>query len=87
MQLVGFALVMFMEDKGLALTITFLLVGLWWVGFAQITLNSLPISPKSERKAKKHVLVNGFHELAQSYMAHPLTTFFEAVCMVINNKE
>ena len=63
MQLVGFALVMFMEDKGLALTITFLLVGLWWVGFAQITFNRLPISPKSERKAKKHVLVNGFHEL------------------------
>jgi UMF1 family MFS transporter len=63
MQLVGFALVMTMEDKGLALTITFLLVGIWWVSFAQITFNRLPISPKSERKAKKHVLVNGFHEL------------------------
>ena len=63
MQLVGFALVMTMKDKGLALTITFLLVGLWWVGFAQITFNRLPISSKSERKAKKHVLVNGFHEL------------------------
>ena len=63
MQLVGFALVMTMEDKGLALTITFLLVGIWWVAFAQITFSSLPISPKSERKAKKHVLVNGFHEL------------------------
>lgn len=63
MQLVGFALVMTMEDKGLALTITFLLVGIWWVAFAQITFSRLPISPKSERKAKKHVLVNGFHEL------------------------
>jgi MFS transporter, UMF1 family len=63
MQLVGFALVMTMKDKGLALTVTFLLVGLWWVGFAQITFNRLPISPKSERKSKKHVLVNGFHEL------------------------
>ncbi|MBP6022785.1 MFS transporter [Ferruginibacter sp.] len=63
MQLVGFALVMLMEDKGLALTITFLLVGVWWVGFAQITFNRLPISPKSERKSKKHVLINGFHEL------------------------
>lgn len=63
MQLIGFALVMTMEDKGLALTITFLLVGIWWVGFAQITFSRLPISPKSERKAKKHVLVNGFHEL------------------------
>ena len=63
MQLVGFALVMLMSDKGLALRITFLLVGIWWVGFAQITFTRLPISPKNERKAKKHVLVNGFHEL------------------------
>ena len=63
MQLIGFALVMTMEDKGLALTITFLLVGLWWVGFAQITFTRLPINSKTERKAKKHVLVNGFHEL------------------------
>jgi UMF1 family MFS transporter len=63
MQMAGFALVVFMTDKALALTITFLLVGIWWVGFAQITFNRLPISPKSERKAKKHVLINGFHEL------------------------
>lgn len=63
MQLIGFALVMFMQDKALALTITFLLVGIWWVGFAQITFATLPISSKSERQAKKNVLVNGFHEL------------------------
>ncbi len=63
MQLVGFALVMTMKDKGLALTLTFLLVGIWWVGFAQITFSRLPTSPKSERKTKKNVLVNGFHEL------------------------
>ncbi len=63
MQMVGFALVMLMDDQGLALKITFLLVGLWWIGFAQIPFNVLPISQKSERKLKKHVLVNGFHEL------------------------
>ncbi|MEI7734275.1 MAG: MFS transporter [Ferruginibacter sp.] len=63
MQLVGFALLILMDDKGLALTITFLLVGIWWVGFAQITFSRLPNNPKSERKTKKHVLVNGFHEL------------------------
>ena len=63
MQLVGFALVMTMEDKGLALTLTFLLVGLWWVGFAQITFSRLPISPKTEREAKTNVLSNGFQEL------------------------
>ena len=63
MQLAGFALVILMEDKAEALKITFLLVGLWWVGFAQIPFARLPMSPKSERKAKHHVIVNGFHEL------------------------
>ena len=42
---------------------SFLLVGLWWFGFAQLTLRVLPLSSKAERKSKKHVLVNGFHEL------------------------
>ncbi len=63
MQLVGFALVMLMPDNPLPLKITFLLVGIWWVVFAQITFNVLPISSKSERKTRKHVLINGFHEL------------------------
>ena len=63
MQMVGFALVVLMEDKTLALKLTFLLVGIWWVSFAQITFNVLPINSKSERQNKKHVLVNGFHEL------------------------
>lgn len=63
MQLIGFALVMLMKDKTLALKITFLLVGIWWVCFAQITFNRLPISSKSERKQRKNVLANGFHEL------------------------
>ena len=63
MQMGGFALVVLMEDKTLALKLTFLLVGIWWVSFAQITFNVLPINSKSERKNKKHVLVNGFHEL------------------------
>ena len=65
MQLVGFGLVMFMPDtdKALPLKLTFLLVGIWWVVFAQITFSRLPMSAKSERKEKKHVLANGFHEL------------------------
>jgi UMF1 family MFS transporter len=63
MQLIGFGLVIGMSDKTMALKITFLLVGFWWVVFAQITFKALPITPKSERKTKKHVLVNGFHEL------------------------
>lgn len=64
MQMIGFALVMFMTgDKAMPLKITFLLVGIWWVSFAQITFNALPISSKKERREKTHVLVNGFKEL------------------------
>jgi UMF1 family MFS transporter len=65
LQLVGFGLVVVMkEDPSLPLKITFLLVGVWWVVFAQIPFSRLPNrSDKQERKLKKHVLVNGFHEL------------------------
>jgi UMF1 family MFS transporter len=63
MQMIGFALVILIPDNPLPLKITFLLVGVWWVSFAQITFNSLPISSKTERKARHHVLVNGFKEL------------------------
>jgi UMF1 family MFS transporter len=63
MQMIGFALVMTMKDKGLALQITFLLVGIWWVAFAQISFKHLPMSSKSERQMKNHILINGFHEL------------------------
>ncbi len=63
MQMIGFGLVIAMPDSQMPLKITFLLVGIWWVAFAQITFNRLPSSPKSERKTKKHALVNGFHEL------------------------
>ncbi len=63
MQLVGFALVMVMDNKQKALQITFLLVGFWWVLFAQFAFHRLPSVSKSERRMKKHILVNGFHEL------------------------
>ncbi|MCF1716213.1 MFS transporter [Flavihumibacter sp. RY-1] len=51
------------KDKTLGPRFSFLLVGIWWFGFAQFTLRVLPLSSKAERKSKKHVLVNGFHEL------------------------
>jgi UMF1 family MFS transporter len=63
MQMIGFALVMLMTDKKLALKLTFLLVGVWWIAFAQVAFNVLPISSKKERKDKKNIFTNGFIEL------------------------
>jgi len=50
-------------DKTIGARLSFLLTGLWWIGFAQITFRRLPEPSLVERKAKKHVLMNGFHEL------------------------
>lgn len=52
------------SDKTLGARLSFLLTGLWWLGFAQITFRVLPRgSTRPEKKEKKNVLVNGFHEL------------------------
>lgn len=67
MQLIGFGLVLYAGNDPSktqwALQSTFLLVGIWWVSFAQIPFARLPMSSPSERRARKHFLINGFHEL------------------------
>lgn len=63
MQMIGFGLVLMMPDSALPLKLTFLLVGVWWVAFAQVTFNVLPTTAKAERKSKTNVLANGFIEL------------------------
>lgn len=73
LQIICFALFFFPSTFGLkngigALQLSFFLVGVWWFGFAQIPLAILPISPKSERKSKHHVLSNGFIELKAVWM-------------------
>lgn len=63
MQMIGFGLVISMPKQELPLQLTFLLVGIWWVAFAQITFKALPISSKKERQEKTNVFTNGFKEL------------------------
>ncbi len=63
MQMIGFGLVLAMGEGEMPLKITFLLVGIWWVAFAQITFNRLPTSPKIERNNDKNIFANGFIEL------------------------
>ena len=67
MQLIGFALVLFLPDSGLASRITFLLVGLWWAGFAQITFSRLPQSLIPAAKAKGNIFKDGFLEVKKVY--------------------
>ena len=51
------------QDKTLGPRISFLLVGLWWLGFAHITFRALPSNTATNKQLKKHIIVNGFHEL------------------------
>ncbi len=50
-------------DKTIGARVSFLLVGLWWFGFAQIAFRALPSNTEINKKMKKNILVNGFHEL------------------------
>src|SRR6266487_402466 len=43
--------------------LSFLAVGLWWAGFAQITFNNLPPSRSSLLIPERSILANGFYEL------------------------
>ena len=69
LQIIAFVVILKPEWFGLgkeddtAVRIAFLLTGLWWFGFAQVTLRALPVSSRAERKSKKNVLANGFIEL------------------------
>jgi len=49
-------------DDTLLPRITFLVVGVWWIGFAQITFRRLP-GGIYRRQAEGHYLINGYREL------------------------
>jgi len=49
-------------DSTLPARISFLAVGIWWIGFAQFTFNKLPNNP-FKRKPKKDYIFKGFREL------------------------
>lgn len=50
-------------DSFLPPRISFLLVGLWWFGFAQLSLRRLPLSKPIGTDRSHSILYNGFHEL------------------------
>jgi UMF1 family MFS transporter len=68
LQLIGFGLVLAIPEPGdVAPRITFLLVGIWWIGFAQITFRGLPKAPQKEFK-KGNIWTDGFKEIKKVYI-------------------
>jgi MFS transporter, UMF1 family len=67
LQIIGFVLVVVMtRDPLLAPRITFLLVGIWWASFAQITFSVLP-ETKTAGSISKNVFVESFAEIRKVY--------------------
>ena len=71
LQLIGFALVTLAGDdeaaQANAVRLTFVLVGLWWIGFTQITFARLPKSKPAGIPNNKNIFTNGFHELGKVF--------------------
>ncbi|WP_212000009.1 MFS transporter [Chitinophaga sp. HK235] len=70
LQLIGFALILIKpfglgDDK--LVQITFLLVGVWWLGFAQITFATLPDTKGTISKHTGSAIMEGFTELRKVY--------------------
>ncbi|HVK97045.1 MAG TPA: MFS transporter, partial [Flavisolibacter sp.] len=73
MQIIGFLLVLFWEkipfldNAGDAVRLTFLLVGIWWFGFAQIPFNRLPKGNALQVRKDYNFLTGGFKELKKVF--------------------
>lgn len=71
LQLIGFAVVLLTQAKDpfAGPRITFLLVGIWWAGFAQITFSVLPKSvvTVNTAPARANVFRAGFREVAKVF--------------------
>jgi UMF1 family MFS transporter len=63
LQIICLVLVFAMPDSSLPVRLSFLMVGVWWFGFAQITFRVLPNRPAVQKDTKHSLLSNGFHEL------------------------
>jgi MFS transporter, UMF1 family len=69
MQVIGFMVVMFWDkipflvSEGHAVRLTFLLVGLWWIGFAMISFRNLPVGNALGTPHGKNIITGGFSEL------------------------
>ncbi|MBO9561923.1 MAG: MFS transporter [Niastella sp.] len=67
LQLIGFALVLILPSAGEATRITFLLTGLWWFGFAQLTFRVLPVSTPAAQKNNASLFKESIGEIKKVY--------------------
>ena len=67
LQIICLVFVFTMKDGALAARISFVLVGLWWLGFAQIPFSRLPIGVASASRPEKNIFANGFIELKKVF--------------------
>ncbi len=67
LQLMCIVFVETFEDSGFAARLSFLMVGLWWIIFAQIPFSVLPDGKLNKGDLKHKILYNGFHELQNVY--------------------
>lgn len=51
------------RDESFAPRLSFLLVGLWWIGFSQITFRNLPKSKPAAQNKGQNIFTSGFKEL------------------------
>ena len=51
------------EDEGFPTRLSFVLTGIWWIGFSQYTYAYLPQGNQAQGKLTKDVFFNGFKEL------------------------
>ena len=54
-------------DATMPARFSFLLVGVWWFGFAQITLNVMPKGTPAAFRPEKNIFANGFIELKKVF--------------------
>ena len=56
------------NNNALPAQISFVMVGIWWLGFAQIPLTVLPKGTASGNKSEHNILLNGFLELKKVWL-------------------
>lgn len=56
-------------DAGVPTRIAFIMVGIWWMGFAQYTFKHLPTGTHEGHKVTRSVLVHGYNELIKIWKA------------------